>query len=383
EVFSQQETQARKMEAIGQLAGGIAHDFNNLLTVITGNASLAAASTEPDAKSQVNLERIQKACLKASEMTGRLLAFSRTGPADHGQCDASLELLSLRDLLLPLVRENIDFSLEVGPNLGTVRLAPSELGQIVLNLMSNALDAMPGGGRLVIRASQTKSTEGGEQAAHVVLEAQDEGTGMEQEVAERMFEPFFTTKPAGKGTGLGLSTTYGIVQSAGGTIEVQSRPGEGTMIKIVLPSSNHNALPLEDQRAHMVTSDRSLRILVAEDEKPVRQVAIAALEKAGHEVVGVEDGLAALDLFEQDRDFDLVFSDMVMPKLGGLSLARRLRTLGFRGSLLLCSGYTTELSLEDLKEVQAEFLAKPYSPGSLASAVSAIAQSTMDEERGR
>lgn len=372
EKFEQQEAQARKMEAIGQLAGGIAHDFNNLLTVISGNVSLASAESPPNGAAKVYLNRIVKASQRASEMTGRLLAFSRSSQSEHGICDVSLELYALEDLLKPLVREDVVFTLDTEPKLGVIQLSSSQLGQVVFNLVNNALDAMPEGGRLTLRASHSHLPEGDFPTARILLEVEDEGIGMAPETTDRVLEPFYTTKAAGQGTGLGLSTTYGIVHAAGGTIEIRSRPKKGTTVRVFLPVVDASTDPHHVDAAEVQPRLPRSRVLVVEDEEAVRQVAVGILEGAGHEVVGVADGIAALEANAQGAPFDLVFSDTVMPLMSGLHLARRLRESGYQGLLLLCSGYTTELSEQDMAEVQAGFLRKPYSSTSLLRKMEAL-----------
>lgn len=379
EEFAHREAQARKMEALGQLAGGVAHDFNNLLTVISGNASLASSDFEEGSRPRVHLDRIMRASLRASEMTGRLLAFSRSRRFERGTSDASHELHALEDLLKPLVREDIAFTLEIEADIGTVQLSPSELGQVVFNLVSNAADAMPEGGVLSMRAGRIERLIEGLAVPHLLIEVQDEGEGMTPETAERVFEPFFTTKESGRGTGLGLSTTYGIVRGAGGSIDIRSRPGHGTLVEVQLPIAEEPEGRKAKPSVGREAPTERLRFLVVEDEDPVRQVAVNLLEQAGHVVVAVANGLEALEAYRTDGPFDVVFSDTVMPRLGGLELARRLRSDGFTGRLILCSGYTTELSPEELTEMRATFLAKPYASDELLAALESSPNPSLED----
>lgn len=361
--------QSRKLEAVGQLAGGIAHDFNNLLTAITGSASLASFDVEAESPASKHLERILQACRRAAEMTARLLTFSRSSAAEVGSCAATSELHALQDLLQPLIREDIQLDYHIDEGLENVPLAASELGQVVFNLVANAIDAMPQGGALQVHAKVCTADHEERPGPWVMIQVRDHGAGMSKETVERAFDPFYTTKRAGEGTGLGLSTVYGIVRRAKGSIDVKSNPGSGTTMRVFLPQLEHRP-PVETEILPVhAPAVQSGRILVVEDEAKVREVAVAILEEVGYRVAFTSNGAAALDLLEQDADFDLVFSDVVMPRVGGLELARRLRERGFAGSILLSSGYATGLSREELDALNASFLAKPYSHARLLEAV--------------
>ncbi|MHC4836634.1 MAG: hybrid sensor histidine kinase/response regulator [Planctomycetota bacterium] len=349
--------QARKMEAVGELAGGVAHDFNNLLTAITGSASLAQADLPSGSPPARQLDRIIDACRRAAEMTARLLTFSRASLVERVNCDAATELETLRELLAPLVREDIAFRYAIHGELGVVALAPSELSQVVLNLVNNAVDALPQGGKLGVDATRIDLPHQGAFRRFLRLTVADDGVGMPEEVVQRMFDPFFTTKEAGRGTGFGLSTVYGLVQRAGGHIEVQSRLGAGTLMQVDLPMVEEAALPAEP--APVVASGRSGRILVVEDEEQVRQVLAEMLRAAGHEVREAVDGEAAFATWQEDPAVDLVLTDAVMPRMGGLELARHLRAAGYGGPLVLCSGYATDLTAEELERQALHFLTKP------------------------
>lgn len=360
---------SRKMEAVGQLAGGIAHDFNNLLTAITGSASLASLDIEAESPASKHLERILKACRRAAEMTARLLTFSRSSAAGVGSCPATAELNALRDLLEPLIREDIRLDYRIDEGLENVPLAASELGQVVFNLVANAIDAMPRGGSLLVHAKVLAVDAEKREGPWVVISVRDHGAGMTAEVQERVFDPFFTTKRTGEGTGLGLSTVYGIVRRANGSVVVSSTPGEGTTMRVYLPQLEHRPSMETDLLPSQHPEARRGRILVVEDEARVREVVVAMLEDVGYRVTYTSNGAAALDLLEQDDDFGLIFTDVVMPQVGGVELARNLRARGYRGSILLSSGYATGLSREELDELDAAFLAKPYSHNRLLEAV--------------
>ncbi|MFK5955304.1 MAG: ATP-binding protein [Planctomycetota bacterium] len=360
--------QARKMEAVGELAGGVAHDFNNLLTAITGSASLAAMDVLPTSATGRHLKRILQACDRASEMTSRLLTFSRTQHMDRGHCDAKSELDALYGLLRPLVRGDIQFTFQVEGELESLPLAPSELGQVVLNLVTNSMDALPQGGELAVRVEPKTHDAQSRPGNWLHLCVSDNGVGMTPEVRDRVFEPFFTTKKAGEGTGLGLATVYGIVRGAKGSIQVESEPQLGTQIHVFLPmeSDSPTAYP---EKVKGVVKTRECNILVVEDEEAVRAVSIAILESVGHEVVAVCNGKEALKFFEQQGKVDLVFTDTFMPEVGGLDLARKLREDGYAGSIIITTGYATDLSMDVVRELKASFLAKPFSRTELLSLV--------------
>lgn len=361
--------QARKMEAVGQLAGGVAHDFNNLLTAITGSASLASFDVESESPAAKHLERILKACRRAADMTARLLSFSRTSATEVGRCPVTSELEALHDLLQPLVREDIKLDYRIAKDLEDVPLSASELGQVVFNLVANAIDAMPSGGTLHVQAQAVEVDHEERPGPWVEITVRDHGDGMTEEVKARLFDPFFTTKGAGEGTGLGLSTVYGIVRRAKGAVAVTSKLGVGTEMRVFLPQLPHLSEADSEMSPGLPPDARRGRILVVEDEPKVREVAVSMLEEAGYRVTYTTNGAAALDLIEQDPEFDLVFTDVVMPQLGGLELARILRERGFPGGILLCSGYATGLSRDELDRLDANFLAKPYAHNRLLEAV--------------
>jgi len=367
-LVQQRMAQARKMEAVGQLAGGVAHDFNNLLTAITGSASLAALDVQSSSTPGRHLKRIIQACQRASEMTSRLLTFSRTQHMDRGRCHAKAELEALQGLLKPLVRQDIRFSFQIGDDLQSLPLAPSELGQIVLNLVTNSMDALPDGGKLSVKAEAVRRDGEGQQGQWLHLCVSDNGVGMSSEVRDRVFEPFFTTKGAGEGTGLGLATVYGIVRGVEGSIQVESVSGAGTKIHVYLPMEVDSQTSVVEEEGGS-EQHQECNILVVEDEDAVREVSTAMLESVGHEVVAVANGKEALQFIKQHGKVDLVFTDTFMPEVGGIELARQLREDGFLGSIIITTGYATDLSMDDVRELKASFLAKPFSRTELLSLV--------------
>jgi len=361
--------QAQKMEAVGQLAGGIAHDFNNLLTAITGSASLAMAEVQTEGKASKHLQRLMHACRRASEMTGRLLTFSHASRVEQVYCDMGAELEELRGLLAPLVRENIALHYEVAPSLGYIHISPAELGQILVNLVTNAVAAMPNGGRLWVRATRTQLNHDRERGEWIKLVVRDNGAGMTREVQDRVFEPFFSTKEAGQGTGFGMATVYGIVRGTGGSVYLQSEPGQGTEVQIYLPRETIQGSALQTPVPTPATPSWQGKILVVEDEPEVREVMRAILVAEGHDVRTARHGAEALKILQSESGFDLVCTDAVMPELGGVDLAKEARALGFRGGFVVCSGYTTNLSSHDLQSLGMVFLSKPFTREELLAAV--------------
>ena len=360
--------QAHKMEAVGQLAGGVAHDFNNLLTAITGSASLAALGVETTSPSARHLSRIGQVCKRASEMTSRLLAFSRTQHMDCGQCAAGPELMALQGLLEPLIRNDIRVSFEVADNLQSVPLAPSEFGQVVLNLVTNSMDALPSGGSLTVSAVTAAEDAAGRSGEWLHLCVSDNGAGMDATVRDRALEPFYTTKGPGEGTGLGLATVFGIVHGADGSLHIESEQAVGTKVHVYLPMEA-STLPVAPEESLADDAGRECRILVVEDEEDVRAVSIAMLESVGHEVLAACNGKEALVIFEEKGTVDFVFTDTFMPEVGGLELARELRRKGFTGGIIMTTGYANDLSMDDVRELQASYLAKPFSRTELLSLV--------------
>ena len=364
--------QAHKLEAVGQLAGGVAHDFNNLLTAIAGSASLAGLDTQPASASARHLDRILQVCKRASEMTSRLLAFSRTQQMDRGQCAAGPELNALHGLLKPLVRSDIRFSFEVADDLHSLPLAPSEFGQVVLNLVTNSMDAMPKGGWLHVKADSALEDADGRAGMWLHLCVSDNGEGMDAAVRDRALEPFFTTKGPGEGTGLGLATVFGIVHGAEGSIHVESEPEAGTKVHVYLPMEPGSEPVSELAEPKSILADdarRECHVLVVDDEEAVREVSVAILESVGHEVLTARNGKEALEIIEQKGKVELVFTDTFMPEVGGLELARKLRQDGFTGGIIITTGHANELSMEDVRELQASYLAKPFSRTELLSLV--------------
>jgi PAS domain S-box-containing protein len=356
--------QAQKMEAVGQLAGGVAHDFNNLLTVITGNAELAQLELGDQGPGVPELAEIRRTAARAASLTRQLLAFSRRQVIRPRRLDGNEVVRGLESMLRRLIGETIELHTELGETPWTIRLDPSQLEQVLLNLAVNARDAMPEGGRLTIRSRNRRlpGAEGQPPQDSFELEVEDTGCGMDPEVQERIFEPFFTTKVEGAGTGLGLATVYGIIKQNGGSIEVESRPGEGSLFRLRFPRIEGLPEAREGDGGPLPTLRGHETVLVVEDEAPLRRLTVEALRRQGYRVLEAEDGLAAAGLLAEDPGaVDLILSDIVMPRRGGLELLADLRARGLNIPAIFLSGYASEVAVRGAKlPAGSELLSKPY-----------------------
>jgi signal transduction histidine kinase len=370
--------QAQKMEAIGQLAGGIAHDFNNLLTVITSYSGLLLRETPPEDPSHADLAAIRDAGERAATLTRQLLAFSRQQVLQPQVLDLNVVTRDVEKLLRRLLREDIRLETRLAPGLGRVHADPGQIEQVIMNLVVNARDAMPDGGRIVIetanaevRARDATRHHDAAPGRYVVLAVHDDGVGMDAATQMRMFDPFFTTKGIGKGTGLGLSTVYGIVRQSGGFIECESAPGTGTTFRLHFPLREEDRGAEASAPARVSAPRGSETILLAEDEAPVRTVAARILRKSGYTVLEAADGHEALALWDAHGNrIDLVVSDMVMPNMGGRELATAVRARRPDVRLLFLSGYTEDVAqMGSLLAAGNVFLEKPFSEEKLASKV--------------
>jgi PAS domain S-box-containing protein len=346
--LEEQLRQSQKMEAIGRLAGGVAHDFNNLLTVIKGYSQLSLAEMKEGDPFKGNIEEIKKAADRAADLTRQLLAFSRRQIMEMKVLDLNDLLRNLDKMLHRVIGEDIKLLFRLTEDLGRVKTDPGQIEQVVVNLVVNARDAMPSGGRLTIETGNVVLDEeyAGSHVAvkpgpYVMLSVSDTGVGMTREVRERVFEPFFTTKEKGKGTGLGLSTVYGIVKQSGGNIWVYSEPGRGTTFKIYLPRVDE---PLEELKGEVEKEELpqgNETILIVEDDEDVRKLAERVLEKQGYAVLVASQGSEALSLCgEYKKRIHLVLCDVVMPGMGGRELTDHLTSFHPEMKVLYMSGYT-------------------------------------------
>ncbi|MFK4809443.1 cell cycle histidine kinase CckA [Devosia sp. ZW T5_3] len=378
--------QSQKMQAVGQLAGGVAHDFNNLLTAIIGFSDLLLLKHKPGDPSFSELMQIKQNANRAAGLTRQLLAFSRRQTLRPQVLELPLIVDDLTVLLKRMIGEKNTLTVEHGRNIWPVRADVVQLEQVIINLVVNARDAMPDGGAITIRTSNVEQAEaerltfeGMVPADFVLIDVQDTGTGMSQDVIAKIFEPFFTTKELGKGTGLGLSTVYGIVKQTEGYIYPVSTVGVGTTFKIFLPRH----VPNENEVASKVAiaaPARDLtgqeRILLVEDEESVRAFSARALRATGYEVFEADGGEEALEVLE-DIDFkiDLMISDVVMPEMDGPSLLKHVRKQMPDLKVIFVSGYAEESVRRDIEDDQSvDFLPKPYSLDQINSKVKEVLQ---------
>ncbi|MGZ4287311.1 MAG: PAS domain-containing hybrid sensor histidine kinase/response regulator [Solirubrobacteraceae bacterium] len=366
--------QAQKMEAVGQLAGGVAHDFNNLLTVITGYVNLLLAQTDGDPQ-RAQLVEVKNAAERASELTAQLLTFSRRSPEKSERIDLNELVRGVEKLLRRLIDEDIALRIAAAPALPPIQGDRGQFEQVLINLVVNARDAMPGGGEILIETSTTKlSTEdaaesGTAMGRHLVLAVSDTGSGMTVETKARIFEPFFTTKGQGKGTGLGLATVYGIIQQAGGTILVDSEPGRGSRFSVLLPAAAGPSAG--DEPAEESGGPAGL---VVEDEPALRRLVRSVLDAEGYHTFEAANGRQALEFLERHQGtIDLVLTDVVMPEVGGPELGHRLATLRPETQVIYMSGYAdSRLLNRGLRDQPTNVLRKPFSPDELAARVAGL-----------
>jgi PAS domain S-box-containing protein len=362
-LLEEQLLQSQKMDALGQLAGGIAHDFNNLLTAISGYADLASAEAAPGSRLERCLSGVRSAAGEAASLTARLLAFSRRDVSARAVVEVNELVRSTADMLARLLREDVVLELDLADDLPCVSADPVQLKQVVMNLALNARDALPLGGRVTLR---TRAADQG-----VALSVHDTGVGMDAETRRRALEPFFTTKTAGEGTGLGLAVVYGVVQALGGTLELDSERGAGTVVTVRLPAVDGRPAGSEqaEERALALGSER---VLVAEDREVVRALAHDVLSAAGFAVQVAADAEQALEA-SRATGFDLLVTDVVMPGMSGPELAATLRERIPALPVLYMSGYTDDvLDDEALAAPRTAFLRKPFGRGDLERAVRAL-----------
>jgi PAS domain S-box-containing protein len=360
--------QAHKMEAIGKLAAGIAHDFNNLLTVVSGYLHLVLDATPPADPRHDKLKQILTASHRASTLTSQLLAFGRKQMLQPRLVNVNNLLTNMEGLLRPVMGGHIRLETDLGRDLLCVKADPNQLEQVLMNLAANARDAMPEGGAFRIRTALVHGqvNSGRDTVPCVCIQVSDTGCGMSQNVLEHVFEPFFTTKVVGKGTGLGLSTVYGIIQQNHGTIRVTSSPGRGTTFDILLRAETEGE-EVKPLASHFESLRGTETILVAEDEAGVRKLVCEALEQLGYSVLQAADGREALRILEQHGPIHLLLTDVMMPVMGGVELARRVRSTAPGTKIVYMSGYTDDtLAFYGLPQPDTEYVQKPFSPATLA-----------------
>jgi len=361
-----------RLEAVGRLAGGVAHDFNNLVMIIKGYSDLLLDHATPEARP--HLEEIKRAGERASGLTRQLLAFSRKQVLEQQVLDPNQTLKNMVKMLRVLIGEDVELVTSFSDEIGRVLADPGQLEQVLMNLAVNARDAMPNGGKLIIEtqpcyldaeyaATHTEVTPG----PFVLTAVTDNGCGMSKDILGQIFEPFFTTKEPGKGTGLGLATIYGIVKQSKGHIAVYSEPGVGSTFKIYLPSLDKSA-PLAPVRHAGTTPRGTATILLVEDEAPLRVLAAESLKRLGYTVLQAGNGLEALAVSDQHLgNLDIVVTDIVMPRMGGVEMVERLKPKRANLAVIFMSGYTEVAALENAKiGSDSILLNKPFSSEILA-----------------
>lgn len=378
ERISEQFLQAQKMEAIGLLAGGVAHDFNNLLTVILSSCSFMVEELREEDPLLEDVRQIESAGDRAVSLTRQLLAFSRRQVLQTEILDLHGILKDLDKMLRRLIGEDIDLNTKIDAELWKVVADPGQIEQIVMNLVVNARDAMPAGGKVTIEATNVELDEAYARShdsvtpgPHVMLGVSDTGSGMDAATLARIFDPFFTTKEKGRGTGLGLSTVHGIVKQHGGHIWAYSEPGEGTSFKIYLPKALGTEQEVTEVSDEVVDFRGRETVLVVEDEPAVLRLAVRVLERKGYTVLKARDGLEGETVANAHQgQIDLLLTDVVMPKASGKQLAEKLLVSRPDLKVLYMSGYTdNSIVHHGILDANTHFLEKPFSLNALAKKV--------------
>ncbi len=376
--------QAQKMESIGRLAGGIAHDFNNVLTTIMGYSELAMLRFGPEDQDTLNdLEQIRSAGEKAAILTRKLLTFSRKQALVSTAVNINLLVENLSRMLKRMIGEDVILDLRLGEGIAAIKGDPAQLEQVLMNLAVNARDAMPAGGHLHIETRRVdidadSNISRGElvPGPYVMLAVADDGCGMDPKVREKVFEPFFTTKEVGKGTGLGLATVFGIVKQHKGGIHLYSEPGHGTTFKIYFPLDNGTATTAKEEEpllTAMVGGHET--ILVVDDEPVIRALVVDTLAPLGYRIFGAASGAEALELLEKPQvEIDLLLSDIIMPRMHGAELARRVKEIYPGIKVIFITGYL-DSSVRKGMDPEATVLMKPLSPSRLAANIRRVLDS--------
>jgi PAS domain S-box-containing protein len=385
--------QAQRMEAVGQLTGGVAHDFNNLLTVILGNLELLEPKLA-DELSRSLAGEAREAAEMGARLTDRLLTFARRQRLETQSINLNEFVLGLAELLRRTIGTPIDLSTALATDLWPTVADPGQVESAVVNLVINARDAMPDGGRLVIEtfnatldAGDVADVPGMGAGDYVVLSVADTGHGMAPEVRARAFEPFFTTKPAGKGSGLGLATIYGFAHQSGGNVTIYSEPGKGTTVNLYLPRSGRGAAEdMASPGASGMHAGGGETVLIVEDDDRVRRLTARRLQDLGYRVLEAGHGAEALAVLAATPDVELVFTDLVMPGgMSGFDLARQVRERFPRARIILTSGYSAELMNQaDIAQLDLQVLRKPYRQAELARVFqAALADRSRSTDSGR
>jgi PAS domain S-box-containing protein len=378
--LQEQFLQAQKMESIGRLAGGVAHDFNNLLTAIIGYTELLKLSLPADHPGQASADEIMNAGTRAAALTAQLLAFARRQVVEPRVVDVNAAVADAERMLRRIVAEDVDLVTALDPETGGTLIDPGQLQQVLVNLVVNARDSMPDGGRLVIETApvlldeaQARAAMGGRPGRYAMVAVSDTGAGIPPDVRAHLFEPFFTTKELGKGTGLGLATCHGIVTQAGGHISVFSEEGLGTTFRVYLPHVMSGPCPQVSVDAVPPASGRET-VLLVEDDAMVRPLAALGLRSHGYRVIDAPNARDAIALARAHApDIDLLVTDVVMPGLGGRELAQEIARWCPRARVLFMSGHPeSAIAHQGVLEDGVNFLPKPFTPERLARRVRAV-----------
>jgi signal transduction histidine kinase/CheY-like chemotaxis protein len=372
---------AQRLEAVGRLAGGIAHDFNNLLSVIVGSADFALSSLREGEEFHEDMVAIRDAGQRAAVLTRQLLAFSRRQLLQPEVVNLNAIIYGMENLLRRSLGEDIELRVVFADGLGRVKVDPGQIEQVIMNLAVNSRDAMPTGGKLTIETAIVELDESyaaahvsAEPGSYVVLSVSDSGCGMDEDTREHLFEPFFTTKEPGRGTGLGLSTVYGIVKQSGGSIWVYSEPGLGTTFRVYLPRERSGSPSMRATERPGTPIRGPATILVVEDESAVRSLAQRVLRAAGYSVLTAASGHEALRMSERHAgEIHLLFTDVVMPGMGGRELVERLLPKRPHLSVIYTSGYTDNAIVHHgTLDPGTNFVAKPFNATALLGKVKEV-----------
>ncbi|MDH4322069.1 MAG: ATP-binding protein, partial [Desulfobulbaceae bacterium] len=370
--------QSQKLEAVGTLAGGIAHDFNNILTAITGYSDMLLVKLGQESPLRSDVGEIRRAAGRAAALVRQLLAFSRKQKAAFAVVDVNGLIRNMQKMLYRLIGEDISLEMQLPDQELNIRADSGQMEQIVVNLVVNGRDAMPGGGKIVVGTGQIEVDErfcrrhpDAVPGRFVLISVRDEGTGMDKEVMEKVFEPFYTTKEIGKGSGLGLAVVYGIVEQHGGWIDLQSEVGKGTVFNVYLPLSAEAVALAPECKDDDVQPGAGEWILLVEDQEEVRQVAVNMLEANGYRVLTAATLAEAEAVFAREKDhIDLLFSDIVLPDGSGIMLEERFRAVRPQLPVLMSSGYADDkMQWSLLQKRKLPFLQKPYTLDALLRAV--------------
>jgi two-component system, cell cycle sensor histidine kinase and response regulator CckA len=369
----------QKLEAVGQLVAGVAHNFNNLLTVTLGYTDLLLDARPSLDADREHLEQIRKATERGAALTRQLLAFGHKHDAALARVDVNRTVAELREMLTRVIREDIELTIDISRTPAAITIDPDDIEQAILNLVLNARDALPSGGSIEIEVARKRldaqtipSDVSARPGEYISLRVRDNGTGMTPEVQAHLFEPFFTTKEVGQGTGLGLAFVYGIARQAGGFVTVDTAPRKGTAVTLYFPPAGEGEETVQPTPVRLAAARQQggATILLVEDEATVRDLTARALTRAGYRVLPAATPTEACALFAQrGADIDLLLTDVVMPEMHGPALARQLVARRPDLPVLFMSGYSDAIPADAAATEKALFLAKPFTPVDLLTAV--------------